>query len=248
MFHSKLINVLILIIGFSITSTAQKLEFGPEIGTNVLSIDEDNLGAKYLPNFHAGAIVIYSFNEYWSVKSGVFFTQKSHYYSESDTSKLSLFGLEDQIDQIENLNLDVYSFMNSRTSQYYLELPILGTFNYKKFNVSLGGYANYMLYSRTKKEEITEVPLLQVIDIKSLDPTGLLSNFLPEPYSYSLNENATAIGLANWDFGLRFGLGMEIDHIGINAYYNLGLSNYRSQLTTRYNYAQLSLNYKFSLK
>lgn len=240
--------VFLVLLGYS--AQCQKWQFGPEIGGNFIAVEKDTFGIDFQPAYHAGANVTYNFTDFFALRSGVFFTQKKHTYTESETTMLNLFGLEDGIDGLENVDLSIYSNSRSRVSQYYIELPLLAVYRYKMFNAYLGPYVGYMLFSRSKVEETTEVPALQVIDISALDPEGTFTAFLPPAYSYTYRTTSSQSGLNKWDVGLRGGFGIEIENIGINAYYNYGFLNYRSSVQVGdpqpYNYFQLSVNYNFS--
>lgn len=238
----------IVFLIFAKSINAQIIEYGPVLGTNLMSVDRDTFGLKYLPNFHLGGEVRFKINRSWSIESGIYFTQKTHYYYRNDTTPLSLFGFEDQLEDIENVDFSVYNQFNSRSIQYFLEVPLKVNFHLCNFSVSVGGYFNYMLFATAKSEETTAVPLLQAIDIEEFDPTGTIGNFLPEPYVYEFDDDASISDLKPIDFGLTAGIGYKLNRIGIEASYNYGLLPYRKDSDKTYQFLRLSINYLFSYK
>lgn len=233
-------------------SFGQKWHFGPDLGGNLILVEEDAFGNDFQPRFNVGALVTYDFKDYFGLRTGVYFTQKTHSYFESYTSLLNLFGLEDQIPAGANADLNIYEDLKSRTTQYYVEMPLLAYYRYSLFTAYLGPYFGYMVFARSKTETITNVPLLQAIDVSALDPTGTLGGFLPAPYSYSFVNGSSKKDLNPWDIGLRAGFGMEFQRVGVNIFYNYGLTDYRTKVQTGdlngYNYFQASVNYNFSCK
>ena len=237
-----------LLFCLSHSISAQKWGFGPEFGINTIPIQTDTFGTSFKPTFHLGGVATYNLNDYFGLRAGAFFTQKTHFNSTVDTSILNLFGLEDFLGG-DNLDLSVYNNTKSKANQFYLEIPILGTFHYDKFNAFLGPYVGYMVFARTQKEETTYIPVLQAVDITALDPTGTIGGFLPPASSYLLTNGSSQTGLKNLDFGIRGGVGIEFDRIGINAYYNYGLLPYRPSVqigeTKPYRHFHFSVSYLF---
>lgn len=231
---------------------AQKLQFGPDMGGNLIAVEQDKFGDDFKPLFHVGGFVSYQFKPYFSVKSGVNFSQKTHSFHQNDTSKLNLFGFEDQIPAGANADLNIYTAIKSRTTQYYVEIPLLARYSYKQFNVFVGPYLGFMVLARAKTQTITNVPLLQAIDISALDPSGTIAPFLPEPYTETFSNSASKKALNGIDLGLRGGVGIDYQRIGIALSYNYGLLPFRAKVQTGdkqfYTYFQSTVNYQFSCK
>lgn len=231
---------------------AQSWELAPELSVNLLPVESGQFGLTAQPGFSGGAYVRYRLNDNWSFRSGVYFTQKRHAYAQVDSGQINLFGQEDQILGLENVDLSTYEYTNGSVSQYYLELPILAEFNWSSFNVFLGPYLGYQLFARSRIEEISEAPALRVIDLDALDPDGQLSAFLPDPYSYSFRESSSKSGLNDWDLGVRTGAGLKVNRLAFSAAYNFGMLPFRSDNASlafnAYHYAQFSVAYVFTLR
>jgi len=243
-------GLLLIFSCFFLKGYAQKWHFGPDLGGNLVAVEQDSFGKDFKPLFHVGGFVSYQFNGFFSLKSGVYFSQKTHTIHQNDTSKLNLFGFEDQIPAGANADLNIYTAIKSRTTQYYVEMPLLATYSYKQFSAFLGPYVGYMVFARSKTETVTNVPLLQAVDVSSLDPTGTIATFLPDPYEFK--ESTSKKGLNGIDLGLRGGVGMDFQHVGVALSYNYGLLPFRSKVQSGdvqfYNYFQTTINYKFSCK
>ncbi len=233
-------------------SFGQKWHFGPDLGGNLMLVEKDTFGNDFQPHFNVGGTVSYNIKDYFGLRSGVYFTQKTHNYRQSDTSLLNLFGFENQIPEGTNADLNIYTLVKSRITQYYIEMPILAFYKHSIFTAYVGPYVGYMVFARSKTETTTNVPLLQALDISALDPSGTLGGFLPDPYSYAFTKSSSKKDLNVWDIGLRTGIGIEFQRVGVNLFYNYGISDYRTSVQTgstfSYNYFQASFNYLFSCK
>ena len=227
----------------------QNWQFGPDIGVNLMPVEDSQFGLTAQPAFRGGALIRYQLNDHWSFRSGAYFSQKRHAYAQVDSGQINLFGQEDQIPGIENVDLSTYEYTNGSVSQYYVEMPLIAEFNWSTYHVFMGPYLSYQLFARSRIEEISEAPALQVIDLDALDPDGQLSAFLPEPYSYSFRESASKSGLNDWDAGFRFGGGITVDRLSFSTAYNFGLLSFRSDKASSafqtYQYIQFSVAYAF---
>ena len=236
---------------FSITIMAQKWQIGPDFGVNALPVEKNDFGLMVQPAVVGGAFIRFELNEHWSFRSGAYFTQKKHNYTMVDSGQINLFGFEDQIDGLENVDLSTYEYTNGNVSQYYVELPLIAEFNWSNYFAFAGPYLSYQLFARSRIEEISEAPALQVIDLDAIDPDGQFSAFLPEPYTYNFRESASRSGLNDWDAGLRAGIGLKVDRFEFSTAYNFGFLPFRSDDASAafrtYQYLQMNVAYWFDL-
>ena len=79
-----------------------------------------------------------------------------------------------------------------------------------------------------KKEETrTTIPVLEIIDMSEIDPTGLSSLFLPSADETTTDETSSTENFRLIDFGFNAGLGYEINNLHFNLMYSYGLLDYR---------------------
>lgn len=243
---------------FSASVFGQKWYAGPEIGANLISVQQSDLGTNFQLGFHGGGNIEYRFNNYFSLRAGVFATQKRQAYDSYDSTKINLFGLEDNLPvDVDGLNLYSYKEINGTVSQIYTEIPLMATYTYKHFSLFAGGYAAYMITTRKKEEELINTPLTRAFDIETIlggnDPTGgLAAALLPPGYERSFTESSSKSGFKAFDFGLKAGLRYEMDDFGLNLNYLYGLTGYQTKAASsesvNHHYFQLSLNYNFALR
>lgn len=243
---------------FSASAFGQKWYAGPEIGANLISIQQGDLGTNFQLGFHGGGNIEYRFNHYFALRAGVFATQKRQAYDSYDSTKINLLGFEDNLPvDLDGFNLYSYRQINGRVSQIYVQVPLMATYTYKRFSVFAGGYAAYMMTARKKEEELISTPLTQAIDIEMFlggnDPTGaLVAALLPPGSQRSFTESSSKNGLKAFDFGLKAGFRYEMEDFGINLNYLYGLTGYQtkaaSSKSVNHHYFQLSLNYNFMLR
>lgn len=230
---------------------AQQWQVGPDVGMNALPVEKNDFGMFVQPAVVGGAFVRFELNDQWSFRSGAYFAQKKHQYTIVDSGQINLFGFEDQIDGLENVDLSTYDYTNGNVSQYYIEIPLLAEFHWSNYYAFAGPYASYQLFARSRIEEISEAPALQVIDLDAIDPDGQFSVFLPEPYTYNFRESSSRSGLNDWDAGLRAGAGIVMGHFEFSAAYNFGFLPFRSDDASAayrtYQYVQLKFAYAFDL-
>jgi hypothetical protein len=230
--------ITVIILGSSNYGFAQ-LFAGPEIGLNVIPLEKTSIQYNYQLGVHAGIDLEYRFNKAFSIASGIFLEQKKKTYSSSATtsfldnfkSLFSSFGIDDSfIDSLVNLsgiNDTIYEKTRGIVTQYYLELPVLATAQYKNVNFCLGPYIGVMIGAKTKEETTTTVPFLQAINISGFDSTGFLSMLLPRPESTVINESSLKDNLNMLDFGGIAGIGYTVKNLKFNLYYSYGLADYR---------------------
>jgi hypothetical protein len=250
----RLINVLTLsLLLIASVSNAQKLKLGPELGFNMIPMATNYLGTNFQPGFHAGVNVEYQFGDHFSVRSGVFASQKRQSFQSSDSALVNLFGLEDLIG-IENVNLYSYTELDRTYSQFYVEMPLLATYHYKQFSFSAGPYFAYLLSSRRREIKTIDTPFLRVVDVEALAPDGVdvavLLATLPPAEETTFTESSSKSQLRLFDMGFKAGIRYQMDDFGVNLNYQYGIFDYQTtskDVLENHSYFQLTLNYNFGI-
>ncbi len=249
---------------FSIITYAQKVSIGPELGVNIIPIENTNLGYNYQLGFHFGGHVKYHISEKFKISTGLFITQKKIKFEERDTSSIfeyfgSLFQLAnideqgvDSIAQSFGLNTDVLKSKQGMHSEIFIKVPILANYKYKNFNMYFGPYFGWLLMASKKEEIRTEIPLLNVIDVSQFDSSGFASSFLPEADATESSSESTTENLNTLDIGYNVGIGYEMNHLHFNLMYSSSFLDYRKDRgddnVTSLKTIRLSIVYLFDLK
>lgn len=233
--------------------SAQKLKFGPEFGTNLIQMSKDDFGKDYQLGWHAGGQISFSFTSYFSLKTGLYWTQKKQQFNSQSSAPVSLFGFEDQIKEIvgENVDLNAYTTIKGRTSQYFIEVPLLFKYSYKNYHAYFGPNFSYGILAKTQTLTYKEIPFLRTVDIKALDPSGQISGFFPAPESSDFSESTSSKNLRLFDVGLKTGIGIDFENVELNLAYLYGFFDYQIEneraKNQNHHYFQLSATYNFTL-
>jgi hypothetical protein len=253
----KKLLTLILIAG-SLSSHAQKWFIGPELGMNLVPNTDDTLGLNFHPGWFGGLNAEYKINDFLSARTGIYLTQKQKTFQTYDSSEFALpLPIPGLVDLLESFNLNTYTETRNRVSQFYFELPLMISANYKQIGAYAGPYVGYNFRTVVRTEERSNSPWVSVLDIESLvgdiDPTGtlgpLINGFIPAEETYEFTSE-TSSSYSTLDFGFKFGLRYQAEHLGVNAFYNFGLLDYRgSSIGKRqtHQYFRFSVNYNFGL-
>jgi hypothetical protein len=253
-------KILLLLLSLNLSlSYAQKLKFGPEIGFNLINVEDQSIGDNYQTGWHTGVFAEYELKKWFGVSAGLYYTQKRQSFESSDVSQngLTLLLAQQGIEEFDAIDLNTYSQTNGRVALNYLQLPVLAVFKQNSFSFKLGGYFGYMFNTRSKINEVKTTPFVSVVDLGALgldaiDPSisQLLGSFLPEPTETIFSETTNKDGLSSIDFGLKAGITYQADAVGFSTYYIYGLKDYRSSISTtsmeNNSYFQFSISYSFS--
>ncbi|MBK7130876.1 MAG: outer membrane beta-barrel protein [Crocinitomicaceae bacterium] len=223
---------------------------GPELGFNAIMLYEDGLGKHYQPGWFTGGMAEYKFNDYFSLRSGIYFSQHKQYNSTKDTSQFEVFGFDPEDLGLSGVDFSVYANTRTTISQFGIEVPVLASFNYYGVSIFAGPYFHFMTHAWTKEIKDTHIPFLQTFNIDSLDPTGFLSFLFPPAESSSFSESSSKENLRVVDYGLKLGAAYSVDGFMFNLYYTLGIPSY---LTTdengpNHSYFTTSIGWKFGFK
>ena len=256
--------ILTSLIILSSISYSQKISLGPELGVNIIPMENTNYGYNYQLGIHFGGHLKYHVSEKFKISTGLFITQKKKQYSFSDTSsvfekfsQLFQFGGidEEEVDSIAQsfgANTDVYDDTKGMVSEIFLKIPVLANFKFNNFNTYIGPYFGMLLTASRKEETRTQIPLLSVIDISQFDSTGFASAFLPEADETSTSKRSGTENLNMLDIGMNVGFGYEMNNLHFNLMYSQGFLDYRknkgSDKTSPLKTIRFSIVYLFDLE
>jgi hypothetical protein len=260
-------TLLCLLICTKNYSQKGKVYLGPEIGMNIIPIENTEIGHNYQLGYHLGGHLKYHFSEKFKLSTGIFLSQKKKAYSSSSTSSvlnsfdnlLGFGGMSGGIDtlgldslmNIPGLNMDMTENVKGVSSELFIEIPILVNFKLNHFNMYFGPYVGFLVSANSKEEITTDIPVLDVIDLDAIDPSGLSTLFLPSSGTTNSSKSGTD-GLRSIDFGINAGIGYEINDLHFNLMYSHGLFDYRddnnNEATETLKTIRISILYLFDLK
>jgi hypothetical protein len=249
---NKIVFLVISLVVVSSTYSQKRIKIGPELGMNLIKVEDQEIGNDYQPSWHGGGVFEYQFTDWFSLKSGVYFDQKRQGYQTKDTTGFPLFGLFDSTFTIPGVDLNTYNTTDSRQSQYYFQIPILAKFSWKGLSAYAGGYGAYMFAARRKDNTVSTSPFMSTIDIGSLiGENPLVSAFLPAAYKEEFTESSTKENLRAFDYGIKGGVSYEKDNFSVNCAYLLGAPDFRIDKgidsRKRHQFFQFSVSYLFGL-
>jgi len=242
---------LILIANLTLNGFSQNIHLGPELGFNLIKVQTQDIGNNYQPAWHSGGSFKYDFNNWLSLKTGIYYSQKRQHFTEFDTTLSPIVALIGGGD-INGVDFNTYSQTNGRHSLNFVQLPIMASFSYKDFSINLGGYFGFMFNSRTKELKESVTPFVSTVDLSALGQGGGIFGtlLLPPPSESIFKESSNSSGLNAIDFGLKTGLTYTLNNIDLNLSYVLGLKDYRSHISGQKqtnSYFQFSVAYLFDL-
>lgn len=247
----RIFSVLVLLIFSSNFSSAQKLILGPEIGTNLIMMERTDLGRNYHLGWFVGGNVEYELTDYFSLRSGLYFSQRKKMFESADTAQLEVLGFDMSSLGIEGIDFNIYSKTKGVVSQFGIEIPLLAAFNYKGISIFGGPYMHFMTGTWSKAITESRIPFLQTFDIDSLDPTGFLKYLFPPAESSTFNETSSKENLRGFDYGFKTGISYTSENFRVNLYYVLGIPDYRIDRgvndVNAHHYYSMSINYNFGI-
>lgn len=229
---------LLFLIIWSNLVIGQKVSLGPELGLNIVPLENTNYGYNYQMGFHAGLQIKYKLSDHFSLVSGLSLTQKKKKYAQKDTSSIfEYFGSalkfagidEEELDSIAQsfgANTNVLESTDGVVAEMLIEIPLMVNYTYKNFNVYAGPYFGLLINANFKEETQTQIPLLDVLDISQFDSTGLASAFLPDADETSSSSNSSTDGLNKLDIGVNLGIGYQMNQLHFNLFYSKGFLDY----------------------
>ncbi|MDX1350424.1 MAG: outer membrane beta-barrel protein [Putridiphycobacter sp.] len=236
------IFVLLLCVSCKYTYS-QTWSYGPELGLNLIQVNNNFLGKTYAPSWHTGGFIKVNLTKYLSVRSGIYFSQKKQTYANSDTTQsplLTLIGVGD----VALFDLNTYTNTTVRVTQNYFELPILAEVKYKEIALFAGIYSAIMFSAKNKEISVQQTPFLAVLNKDSL---GDISNFLPPATVYTESISESKTNLNSFDFGFKLGAAYQFNRFTVNIAYSLGVIDFKKSAldlgNLKHQYFQFSLAY-----
>jgi hypothetical protein len=236
---------------FSNLVNAQKFSLGPELGANLIMLDNEEVGRNYHLCWFDGINAEYKFYDMFSLRSGIYFSHRKKMYQSADTSEFTVFGFSPSDLGIPGVDFNVYSKTRGVVSQFGLEMPLFACFNLKEFSVFAGPYMNFMVGAWKKEETDTRIPFLQAINIDSIDQSGIVGSLFPSGETHDFIESSLSEDYRVFDFGFKAGMSYTADRFRLNMYYTLGIPDYRVDRGTdevnRHSYFTMSVAYNFGI-
>jgi hypothetical protein len=180
----------------------QKVSLAPEIGLNIIPMENTEIGHNFHLGYHVGGHFKYHFSKKIKLSSGVFLTQKKKNYTSSstgsvftlfddllngfgglggglpggaDSSSSDLLGLDSL--NIPGLNTEYTETIRGVSSELFIEIPLLANYKFKNVNFYLGPYAAVLIGAKRKEELTTDIPIMDVIDVDLLLEQSGLGDF-----------------------------------------------------------------------
>lgn len=245
----KFVVVFVCSFCVSLSGMGQKVVLGPELGLNLIQLNSGQLGKEYSPGIHAGLTLDYAFSSSVSLLTGVHFSQGKFQTTSFDTTAFDFFGMVDS--SFAGLDMNTYSQTTSRQTGHYLQLPIMANYQWKGLSVFGGGYIGYLLGGNRRDLRTSTTPFVSLIDLESVDPNGFLSAFLPPPSEEDFDETTDVSALRRFDYGLKGGVGYEMDRVGLQVSYQFGIPDFQkspNETESRRNrFFQFSVRYLLSV-
>ena len=222
----NLLKLLIVVIGFTMTTESYAQTFGVKAGlnlSNMLVEDDDDTYSddfKVNPGFHVGATAEFPITELFSFETGLLLSTKGVKASEEETFMGETVKYESKLNLI------------------YLDIPLTA-----KASFDLGGARIYGVFG----------PYIGMgLSGKSKFEITAMGETETEEEDIKLGSDEDEDDVKRLDFGLTMGAGVEISSIQIGLSYGLGLANISpytdggSKISNRV--LGISVGYKFGRK
>lgn len=255
----KIVSCVMLLMMMCVATVSAQWSVTPETGMNVTKYK----GSPSAIGFKAGAAVSYTFGSgLFSLQSGLYYVQRGtgkSFYGTAYGKGVDQDGKEqDRYISFSpgglwyggtgvlggyygngsffptDMRVDGITLTEGSTRRDYLQLPILGRFNWEvgkdvKLHIAAGPYLAYGISGKSKSKtmEMSEKGYSTTYD--SWEPFG----------KYSSHRR--------FDWGLMFNAGIEVKRFTLNASYDLGLGKeYESQdIDLKYQTVSFTVGYRF---
>lgn len=252
-----------LVIGSIVSVKSQKISVEPNIGMNIMTMPLKEVGLDHKIALNGGLNGNYEIFDNFKISIGLGISDRRFKYASSDTisllesfrTALEFAGIDvDEIDstlEANNVSLRQYDKIQGTSNIMFFEIPISASYQWKSFVFKAGGYFGFRMNYGKKQQLISRVPVLETIDISAFDETGLLSFFLPKPYSETYEDITNDENLDQFNFGIRLGIGYKYDsHLSFNGSFNMDLNNYEvnnnNELTNQKYFFRLGMAYEIN--
>lgn len=242
----KKIVVIILLTMTSWTTYAQ-WSLVPEAGiTAVHNPDYDGWRAGW----KMGLGVEYGFNNLFSLKSGVYYTQRGFSYNIFGRSDCTVETSPGVTKEYSN-----YHYIDGSVNRHFLQIPLMPKFSYNisddvRVTIAAGPYLAFGINDHWKYSSYeTETIERQVI---SPQYNGYGYGYGYYGYGgsdYEYHHSSSSSGYRKFDWGLSLSTGLEINNWIINVGYDLSLGKEHrwDSVEGQYHTISLSVGYKFKM-
>ena len=222
------------------SSLIKKFSVEPFIGMNINKQADNILTNNFFVNSHGGLKLSYEINNQFSTHLGIGLSDRRQSYRRLDTTFvleeyrffLELAGVDvDEIQEMleqNGLKLNRYTETKGIAKLLQLEIPFSLSYTWKSFQFDAGGYVGFLINSSKIEKVDSRIPLLESIEIDSIDQSGILSSFLPASNSSTIEKLSNSDNLDAFIYGLRFGLAYQFkSNVKFYGNYNLDLNQYK---------------------
>ncbi len=265
----KTLFIICLLTNFIINaqnSSFEKFSLEPYLGLNLQKQPENTLTNNFFVNGYGGLKVNYEMGQRFSVNLGLGLSDRRQQYKSLDTNSvieeyrffLELAGVDvDQIKETLKQNgfkLDRYTETMGIAKILQLEVPFSLSYTWKSFQFDVGGYLGFLLSSKKNEQANSRIPLLESVELDSIDQSGQISSFLPAANSSSLEELSNSDNLNVMFYGFRFGVAYQYkSNVKFYGNYSLDLNSYKidenNLLTNNHSFFRVGVAYRIkSLK
>lgn len=260
----KTLFIICLLTNFIINaqnSSFEKFSLEPYLGLNLQKQPENTLTNNFFVNGHGGLKVNYEIGQRFSAHIGLGLSDRRQQYKSLDTNSvieeyrffLELAGVD--VDQIKEtlkqngLKLDRYTETIGVAKILQLEVPFSLSYTWKSFQFDGGGYVGFLLSSKKNEQANSRIPLLESVELDSIDQSGQISSFLPPANSSSLDELSNSDNLNVMFYGLRLGVAFQYkSNVSFYGNYSLDLNSYKidenNLLTNNHSFFRIGVAYR----
>ncbi|HAW52488.1 MAG TPA: hypothetical protein DCX54_09220 [Flavobacteriales bacterium] len=226
----NILTVGIVLLMFNLPVAAQKKWYVSPVAGVVLSPVKDNPENASLlkPGFSFGALGGPIFKDKWRLSFGFSVNQRYSSYSfQEPSADLGFVG--DLIGNlIGGLSLDGTIYTENNTEYWTVDFPVTADYLFKSGFFFTGGFfANTTTGLKSELKTTTDIPFLDVIDIKSLG-LGLFERLLPKNGTESETSRSSE-GFNKTYFGLIGGLGADAGKVQLKIQYQYGFNDIRTE-------------------
>jgi len=246
-------SVLFILLLMSAVSLKAQWSVTPEAGMTAVNRAESFMDS-WRPGWKIGVGVEYDLNERFSLKSGVYYTQRGYFYH--------YLGPYYYYDYSSGYSEPDYTCQNGKINQHFLQIPVMAKYSWNlmedvKLNIAVGPYVAFRI------GDSWSYGAFSIGEYGGYGDGGGYGNYRPAyddrypswlytGYGYSgyyNNSGYNSGGDHSFDWGLSASVGIEVKNWVANLGYDLSLSKEAcwDDIGANYHTISLSVGYKFQL-